>query len=111
MAETDVQQGTGANGAQGEKAGHEAETRQRSPDMPAVSESPEGHAADRARGRLIACLALAGGGAFVATRRARRARASQQRQRRWPILPAMRARKGRSRCAACGARTRKLRHR
>jgi hypothetical protein len=111
MAETDVEQGTSANGAQGEQIGHEAETRQPSPEMPAMSEAPEGLAADRARGKLIACLALAGGGAFAAIRRARRARASQQRERRWPVLPAMRARKGRSRCAACGARTRKLRHR
>jgi hypothetical protein len=110
MAEANVEQGTSTNGAHGEQIAGEAETRQPSPEMPGA-EPLEGHPAGRSRGKIIACLALAGGGAFAAIRRARRAKASHQRRRRWPVLPVLRARSARSCCQACGARTRKLRSR
>jgi hypothetical protein len=111
MAETDVEQGTSTNGAQGqgEQIAQKPDTQQPSPEVPAAPTPPEGHAANRSRGKIIACLALVGGGALAAIRRARRARASHKRRGHWPVVPAMPTRIGRSRRAASGARARKRR--
>jgi hypothetical protein len=113
MAETDVEQGSSTNGAQGqgEQIAQKPETRQPSPEVPAAPAPPEGHTASRGRGKIIACLALAGGGALTAIRRARRARASHQRRRRLPVVPAVLTRRGRSRRAASSPRAHKLKRR
>ncbi len=111
MAETDVTQGTSANGAQGqgEQIAQEPGARQPSTEAPAAPAAPEGRIADRRRRKIIACVALVGSGALAAIRRGRRARAYHQGRRRWPVVSAILRRPGRSRRAASGARPRKLR--
>ena len=97
MAETDVKQDTSANGAQGqgEQIAQEPGTQQPWTETPAAPAAPVGPIADRRRGKLIACLALVGGGALAAIRSRRKARAHRQSRRRWPVVPAMLTRKGR----------------
>jgi hypothetical protein len=111
MAETDVEQDTGANGpqGQGEQIAQEAEAPQPSTEAPVTSAAPEGRVAGRKRVKIIACVALVGSGALAAIRRRRRARAHRQGRRRWPVGPAMLTRTGRSRRAAGSARPRKRR--
>jgi hypothetical protein len=118
MAETDLEQGTGANGAQEqgeqiaqEPGAHAQEPGEQQPwtEAPAAPAAPVGPIAGRRRGKMIACVALVGGGAFAAIRKGRRARAHRQSQRRWPVVPAMLTRAGRSRRAASSARGRKRR--
>jgi hypothetical protein len=111
MAETDVEHGAGVNGTQGqgEQIAPETETQQLSPEVPASPVALECHTASRSRGRIIAGVALVGGGAFAAIRRARRAEASHQRRGPRHVVPAMLTRRGRSRRTASSARARKLR--
>lgn len=110
MAETDVEQGTSANGAAGkdEQIAPQPEAPQTWTDTsarPAASEVPT---ADHRRAKLIACAALVGGGAFAAIRKTRRRRA-QSHGRRWPAVPAMLTRTGRSRRKASSGHARKRR--
>lgn len=111
MTETDVTQGTGANGAQGEGEATAQEPGAQQPwtETPAAPAPPEGHAAGARRGKIIACVALVGVGALAAIRRGRRAKAHRQGRRRWPVLPAMLTRTARSRRAASSTRLRRWR--
>jgi hypothetical protein len=111
MAETDVTQGTSANGAQGqdEQIAHEPGVQQPSIEAPAAPAAPEDRTGSHKRRRIIAFVALLGSGAIAAIRRIRRTKAQHRRERRWPVMSAMLTRRGRSRRAASSARPRKLR--
>jgi hypothetical protein len=109
MAETDVEQGTSTNAAQGEDEQITRESKAPPPwtDTPAAPAAPEG--ASHKRGKLIACAALVGGGALAAIRKGRRTRALRQGGRRWPAVPAMLTRTGRRSRRASSGRARKRR--
>jgi hypothetical protein len=109
MAEADVEQLTSANGAQGqgEQITPEPETLQPWTEEPAPT-APETRTADRRRTKIIACLALAVGGALAVIRSRMRAR-SQRGRRRWRVFSAMRNRTSRGHRATGRARLRKLR--
>jgi hypothetical protein len=110
MAEADVKQRTSANGVpgEGEQIAQEPETQQPRTEGPAAPVERDGPAAPGRRVKIIACIALVGGGALAAIRRTRRARAHDQGRRHWPLSPAMLTLKGRSHRAATSARRRKL---
>jgi hypothetical protein len=98
MAEADVEQGTSANGVsgEGEQIAQRPEMQQPPTEAPAAPVEPEGPAANGRRVKIIACVALVGGGALAAIRRARRATAHDRGRRHWPLSAAMLTRKGRS---------------
>jgi hypothetical protein len=101
MAETDVEQGTSANGAQGqdEQIVQKPGTEQPPTEAP-FTPVAEDLTADHRRGKIIACVAVVAGGALAVIRRGRRARAHRQGRRRWPLVPAMLTRTGHSRHAS-----------
>jgi hypothetical protein len=115
MAETGVEQGTGAHDSQtqstqnAQEPGAQQPWREPSP-APAAPESPP---AGRRRAQIIACVALVGGGALAVIRRRRQAKAKAQHQgrRHWPVSSATLPRAWRSRRAASRALPRKRRRR